>query len=547
MRPPVVSTSSNHVLKPQTPASCVGSMLVCLLDEDNSPQSLPPPHVGTSALPPNRILSSPVAAINPLPASPITATQQLSNSNHSSSHTPTYLKSPGSIDVLSHLLTSSGSSGGGNSTNPGNSANSSAQSLPTSTKPVTTTTDPAVACASKKGRKRRADSTIGAFISTLPTRAAAIENMKQSPATKAMISKPPAALAKVSVYDFEDCPPSTNIAPPPPPPPPPSQPLPPVQIPPPKAPFEFNEVTTPERTTEMKSSLKFVIKTNRAGLTAATTATPNNPLDKTSAVTKPRTKAVEGKPVAYLKQMQQQQPLTSTQHPKKERKRRVSSKNKETPQSSLVMSISSPKTFSTAQIPGTASPKKHGLAKNKPERKKILSTSSTSESKRHRLMTPEESQQVPSMESGPLGGSGNGTNRLIKGYKIPKVRKLSTASTINASPSLPPQQTLNNNQDDSTGAPAVPPLPPPSTAGPSVISPTTAKAPQRSLLYIVENLKRAAAGESAAAPQQQHKISSNATTSYADVVIAPGDGTNSADDALPLVDSNDNLFEKFNR
>ncbi|KAH9281068.1 Mediator of RNA polymerase II transcription subunit 1 [Echinococcus granulosus] len=544
---PAASTPSSLGFKPQTPASCSGSMLVSLLDEDNPPQSLPQlSHVGPSVLPPNRILSSPVTAATPLPPSPITA--QVPNSNHSTSLTlmSTYPKSSGSSDVLSHLLTSTGNVGVGGSSSTSislnSSANSSTQSLPPALKSATNSETGV----SKKGRKRRVDPAMGSFISTLPTRAAIIDAMKQP--TKPTPSKP-AVLAKESVYDFEDCPSSTNIAPPPLPPPPPSK------------PFAFTDVSAPERTAERKSGLKFVIKTNRGGsgggLTAASSASATTPMENAAVVTKPRTKAVEGKPFALFKQMQQQQqPSTSSQHPKKERKRRVSSKGKEV-QPSLVLSISSPKVFPSAPMATpTPSPKKHGLVKGKPGRKKTFSASS--EPKRNRLISSDE----PPIESGALAPSsgvsgvvsssgGNGTNRLIKGYKIPKVRKLPSPPSNNA-PSVSSQST---NQEEAvmraeitSTATAVstslPPPPPPAPATSSTIS-TTTKSQQRSLLFIVENLKRAVV-ESSTAPQSHQQQTSSATV----VELArgstegPGDAANIAEDTLPA-DSNDNLFEKF--
>ncbi|VUZ54996.1 unnamed protein product [Hymenolepis diminuta] len=554
MRPPVVSTPTNHTFKPQTPASCGPSMLVSLLDEDSSPQSLPPPpHVGSSAIPPNRIISSPVSAA--IHQQNLPSGSPLSNSNHSAHTPPTYLKSSGSSsDVLNHLLTSS-SSTSSTTMNQGSSSGATVNpSQSAATKPASITpSDPLVVVPSKKGRKRRMEPPLGAtFISALPTRATAMENMKQSSVKAGMISssKPPplttaAPVAKVSVYDFEDCPPAsttstTSITPPPPLPSQSSQIPPQLPLQPPSQskpqPFVFNEVTTtPERTTEMKSSLKFVIKTNRACLTGS-----NPVLEKASSVPKPRTKTVESKPVAYLKQMQQHLPSTSTtqQYPKKERKKRVSSKIKEavsvpSSQPSLVMSISSPKVFPTNVVPVAQSPqKKHGLMKNKTGRKKTLSTSSAaSEPKRHRLMPLEESQQ-PLEPTGSLGG-GNGTNRLIKGYKIPKVRKLSTTSNTNASPSL------NNNQEDSNASQTVSQAT--TASGSSIISPSaTGKAPQRSLLYIVENLREKRAVEQSQSQQTMTSGSSATVNTYAAV-----DGTNSADDTLPLVDSSENLFEKF--
>ncbi|KAL5108274.1 Mediator of RNA polymerase II transcription subunit 1 [Taenia crassiceps] len=548
MKPPIsysaASTPSSIGFKPQTPASCGGSMLVSLLDEDNPPQSLPPPpHVGTSALPPNRILSSPVTAATPLPSSPITA--QVPNSNHSTPLTliPAYPKSSGSSDVLSHLLTSTGNIGvgGSNSTPIGvnSSANSSTQSIP----PTIKSTTNSEAGVSKKGRKRRVDPSMGGFISTLPTRAAIMDAMKQP--TKPTPSKP-ALLAKESVYDFEDCPPSTNIAPPPPPPFPPSK------------PFAFSDVSAPERTAERKSGLKFVIKTNRGGsgggLTAASATSTTTPAENAAVVTKPRTKAVEGKPFALFKQLQQQQqPSTSSQHPKKERKRRVSSKSKEV-QPSLVLSISSPKVFPSAPMVTPApSPKKHGIVKGKPGRKKTLSTSS--EPKRNRFISSDE----PPVESGVVApnigvsgvgssGGGNSTNRLIKGYKIPKVRKLPSPPPNNS----PPAASRSINQEEATAARAeVTPtatamstsLPPPSA--PSTISTTTTKSQQRSLLFIVENLKRAVV-ESSAAPQlHQQQTSSTTVVELAHgSAEGSGDAANIAEDALPA-DANDNLFEKF--
>lgn len=526
-------------------------MLVSLLDEDNPPQSLPPPpHVGPSALPPNRILSSPVTSATPLPPSPITA--QVPNSNHSTPLTlmPTYPKSSSSSDVLSHLLTSTGNIGVGGSNSTPIGANSSTQSLPPGLKSATNSETGV----SKKGRKRRVDPSMGGFISTLPTRAAIMDAMKQP--TKPTPSKP-AMLAKESVYDFEDCPPSTNIAPPPPP-----------HFPPPK-PFAFSDVSAPERTAERKSGLKFVIKTNRGGsaggLTAASATAATTPTENAAMVTKPRTKAVEGKPFALFKQMQQQQqPSTSSQHPKKERKRRVSSKSKEV-QPSLVLSISSPKVFPSAPTATPApSPKKHGLVKGKPGRKKTLSTSS--EPKRNRLISDE-----PPIESGVVApssgvsgvgssGGGNSTNRLIKGYKIPKVRKLPSPPSNNP----PPVASQPINQEEAAAAaaaaarvevtptatamptPLLPP-PPPAPAAPSTIPTTTTKSQQRSLLFIVENLKRAVV-ESSAAPQlHQQQTSSAAVVELArGSTEGSGDAANIAEDTLPA-DSNDNLFEKFSR
>ncbi|VDK35354.1 unnamed protein product, partial [Taenia asiatica] len=553
MKPPIsysaASTPSSIGFKPQTPASCGGSMLVSLLDEDNPPQSLPPPpHVGPSALPPNRILSSPVTAATPLPSSPITA--QVPNSNHSTPLTliPAFPKSSGSSDVLSHLLTSTGNIGvGGSNSIPvgaNSSANSSTQSLPSALK-STTNSETGV---SKKGRKRRVDPPMGGFISTLPTRAAIMDAMKQP--TKPTPSKP-AMLAKESVYDFEDCPPSTNIAPPPP-----------APFPPPK-PFAFSDVSAPERTAERKSGLKFVIKTNRSGsgggLTAASAATATTPTENAAVVTKPRTKAVEGKPFALFKQMQQQQqPSASSQHPKKERKRRVSSKSKEV-QPSLVLSISSPKMFPSAPIvTSTPSPKKHGLVKGKPGRKKTLSTSS--EPKRNRLISLDEPPVepgaiVPSSGVSGVGSSsgGNSTNRLIKGYKIPKVRKLPSPPSNNS----PPVASQAINQEDAATARAevtptvtamstpLPPPPPPAPAAPSTIPTTTTKSQQRSLLFIVENLKRAVV-ESSAAPHlhQQQTTSTTVVELARGSTEGSGDAANIAEDTLPA-DSNDNLFEKF--
>ncbi|VDM32757.1 unnamed protein product [Hydatigera taeniaeformis] len=550
MKPPIsysaASTPSSVGFKPQTPASCGGSMLVSLLDEDNPPQSLPPPpHVGSSALPPNRILSSPVTATTPIPSSPITA--QVPNSNHSTPLTllPAYPKSSGSSDVLSHLLTSTSNIGvSSTNTTPvgvNSSANSSTQSLP----PVLKSTTNSETGVSKKGRKRRVDPSMGGFISTLPTRAAIMDAIKQP--AKPTPSKP-TALAKESVYDFEDCPPSTNIALPPP-------------FPPPK-PFAFSDVSAPERTAERKSGLKFVIKTNRSGtgggLTAAAGAA-TTPTENSAVVTKPRTKAVEGKPFALFKQMQQQQqPSTSSQHPKKERKRRVSSKNKEV-QPSLVLSISSPKVFPSAPIvTPTPSPKKHGFVKGKPGRKKTLSTSS--EPKRNRLISSDE----PSVESGAVApssgvsgvgssGGGNSTNRLIKGYKIPKVRKLPSPPPNNS----PPVTSQSTNQEEAvtgrtevtatttTMSTALPPPPPPAQAASSAMSTITTKSQQRSLLFIVENLKRAVVESSTAPQMHQQQTSSAAVVELArSSTEASGDATNVAEDTVSA-DSNDNLFEKF--
>ncbi|VDN99070.1 unnamed protein product [Rodentolepis nana] len=565
MRPPVVSTPTNHSLKPQTPASCGSSMLVSLLDEESSPQSLPPPpHVGSSAIPSNRIISSPVAAA--IQQQNLSSASPLPNSNHSAHTPPVYLKSSGSSsDVLNHLLTSSASNNSSSSImNAGSSSGATvnpnqplqAAGAAAAIKPLSITpSDPS----SRKGRRRRAEQPLAAsFISALPTRATAIENMKQSSvkATTISSSKPPPPtnappVAKVSVYDFEDCPPastsSTTSATPlhplpsqsshiPPPPPPPSQPKP--------QPYVFNEViTTSERTTEMKSDLKFVIKTNRAG-----SAGGNPVLEKASSLPKPRIKTVESKPVAYLKQMRQHLPTTSAtpQPPKKERKKRISSKSKEaismpsssssssSSQPSLVMSISSPKVLATNAVPVTqSSPKKHGLIKNKTGKKKTLSTSSgASEPKRHRLMLLEESQQ-PLELSGSLGG-GNGTNRLIKGYKIPKVRKLSTTSNTNPSPSM------NNSQEDPNANQTVPQATAASASSAISSSSSTTKAPQKSLQFIVENLREKRAVEQSQTQQIPISGSSASMNAY-----SAGDGTNSADDTLPLVDSSENLFEKF--
>lgn len=516
-------------------------MLVSLLDDDNPPQSLPPP-------PLNRILTSPVANAQPLSVSAITT--QVANNNHSAtSITPTltYLKPSGSSDVLSHLLTSTGIN---NSV--GSSTNSCTQSLTSSVRSVANV-DPIVP---KKGRKRRIDANMSTFISTLPTRAAIIDAMKQPTATittKPPLSKP-VVPAKESVYDFEDCPSSTNIAPPPPPSSrPPSNPLPPSMPPPPSKSFALNDVTALERTAERKSGLKFVIKTNRGGSSgSATASTPTAittaPTESAPVVTKPRTKVVEGKPFALFKQMQQQ-PSTSPLIPKKERKRRVSSKNKEA-QPSLVLSISSPKVFASSPMIGlTPSSKKHSLVKNKPGRKKTLSSSS-SESKRHRPISSDDPpvESVIAVSSSTTTGSssgGNGTSRLIKGYKIPKVRK--TTSPVSRSPLvIAPQPT---NQEE-MGVVSNETVGPPSSLGPPQItqsqpstvmsgqSTITSKPQHRTLHSIVENLKRAVV-ESGGAPQLQQAAPSTVTAGPVEVI-------NTMEDNVSF-ESNDNLFEKLSR
>uniref|UniRef100_A0A5K3ERP2 Mediator of RNA polymerase II transcription subunit 1 n=2 Tax=Mesocestoides corti TaxID=53468 RepID=A0A5K3ERP2_MESCO len=517
MKPPSscsIAPTPNMGFKPQTPVSLPssgGSMLVSLLDEDNPPQSLPPPpHVATATLSSNRILSSPATAQVPLSPSPITA-QVPSSHPVPVPTTSTYLKSSGSTDVLSHLLMSSNSSAGVTGSSSGSS---SAQSLPSSLKPPMPET-----ASVKKGRKKRVDSAMGAFISTLPTRDVIMDAMKQ-PSKPSPVKT--AVLAKESVYDFEDGPSSTSIAPPPP------------------KPFGFAENAGPERTAERKSGLKFVIKTNRGGISGGVTTAESTPV-----VTKPRSKAVEGKPFALFKQLQQQQPPVSSQHTKKERKRRVSSKVKDI-QPPLVLSITSPKLLSsTAVTASTSSPKKHSLAKGKPGRRKALSTNS--ESKRQRLALEDAATEQGALNSN--SAAANSTSRLIKGYKIPKVRKVSSPVSQNSpllsSQSMAQEEATKNevpvNTLASTSQLSAPNAPPPSL--PLTTSPTTAKPHQRTLLFIVENLKRAAA-ESGALPQSQQATSTATVEAVYPSADAIGEAGGSAEDALATA-SKDNLFEKF--